>query len=77
MVDTFKEFVKKQKSLSSEVMRVSVKPLHKVCNSNINCMLNTFPRTHYSGFSCIFFVTYTNKKVDYLKEICLKIICSF
>ncbi|CAD0203418.1 unnamed protein product [Chrysodeixis includens] len=30
MVDTFKEFVKKQKSLSSEVMRVSVKPLHKV-----------------------------------------------
>ncbi|XP_022823610.1 probable nucleoporin Nup58 isoform X2 [Spodoptera litura] len=29
-VESFKEFVKKQKSLSSEVMRVSVKPLHKV-----------------------------------------------
>ncbi|XP_053616344.1 nuclear pore complex protein Nup58 isoform X2 [Plodia interpunctella] len=29
-VDSFKEFVKKQKSLSSEVMRVSIKPLHKV-----------------------------------------------
>ncbi|CAH2055908.1 unnamed protein product, partial [Iphiclides podalirius] len=30
LVDSFKEFVKKQKSLSSEVMRVSIKPLHKV-----------------------------------------------
>ncbi|CAH0719231.1 unnamed protein product, partial [Brenthis ino] len=30
MVDSFKEFVKKQKSLSSDVMRVSIKPLHKV-----------------------------------------------
>ncbi|KPJ01418.1 putative nucleoporin Nup58 [Papilio xuthus] len=30
LVDTFKEFVKKQKSLSSEVMRLSIKPLHKV-----------------------------------------------
>ncbi|XP_028166054.1 probable nucleoporin Nup58 isoform X5 [Ostrinia furnacalis] len=29
-IDTFKEFVKKQKSLSSDVMRVSIKPLHKV-----------------------------------------------
>ncbi|XP_059046703.1 nuclear pore complex protein Nup58 [Achroia grisella] len=29
-VDSFKEFVKKQKSLSSEVMRVSIKPLHTV-----------------------------------------------
>ncbi|RVE49700.1 hypothetical protein evm_005675 [Chilo suppressalis] len=29
-VDSFKEFVKKQKSLSSEMMRVSIKPLHKV-----------------------------------------------
>ncbi|XP_049878694.1 nuclear pore complex protein Nup58 isoform X2 [Pectinophora gossypiella] len=29
-VDSFKDFVKKQKSLSSEIMRVSVKPLHKV-----------------------------------------------
>ncbi|KAJ8728887.1 hypothetical protein PYW07_006583 [Mythimna separata] len=29
-VESFKEFVKKQKSLSSEVMRVSIKPLHKV-----------------------------------------------
>ncbi|KAI5636953.1 nucleoporin FG repeated region domain-containing protein [Phthorimaea operculella] len=29
-VDSFKEFVKKQKSLSSEIMRVSIKPLHKV-----------------------------------------------
>ncbi|XP_050355561.1 nuclear pore complex protein Nup58 isoform X1 [Nymphalis io] len=29
-VESFKEFVKKQKSLSSDVMRVSIKPLHKV-----------------------------------------------
>lgn len=29
-VESFKEFVKKQKSLSSEVMRASVKPLYKV-----------------------------------------------
>lgn len=29
-VDSFKEFVKKQKSLSSDLMRVSIKPLHKV-----------------------------------------------
>ncbi|XP_072945518.1 nucleoporin p58/p45-like isoform X2 [Epargyreus clarus] len=29
-VDSFKEFVKKQKSISSEIMRASVKPLYKV-----------------------------------------------
>ncbi|CAH2207423.1 jg3517, partial [Pararge aegeria aegeria] len=29
-VESFKEFVKKQKSLSSDVMRVNTKPLHKV-----------------------------------------------
>ncbi|XP_041969637.1 nuclear pore complex protein Nup58-like [Aricia agestis] len=29
-VESFKEFVKKQKCLSSDVMRVSIKPLHKV-----------------------------------------------
>ncbi|KAJ0172769.1 hypothetical protein K1T71_011908 [Dendrolimus kikuchii] len=29
-VDNFKEFVKKQKAMSSEVMRVSIKPLYKV-----------------------------------------------
>lgn len=31
-VENFKNFVKKQKSLSSEVMRVSIKPLHTVSN---------------------------------------------
>ncbi|GBP16536.1 Probable nucleoporin Nup58 [Eumeta japonica] len=29
-IDTFKEFVKKQKSLSSDIKRVSINPLHKV-----------------------------------------------
>ncbi|CAG9782298.1 unnamed protein product [Diatraea saccharalis] len=29
-LDSFKEFVKKQKAVSSEMMRVSIKPLHKV-----------------------------------------------
>ncbi|XP_037976309.2 nuclear pore complex protein Nup58 isoform X1 [Plutella xylostella] len=29
-VDTFKEFVKKQKAISSEIMRISIKPFHKV-----------------------------------------------
>ncbi|XP_061717051.1 nuclear pore complex protein Nup58-like [Cydia pomonella] len=32
-VESFKEFVKKQKSLSSDIMRVSIKPLHKVSST--------------------------------------------
>ncbi|XP_063622908.1 nuclear pore complex protein Nup58-like [Cydia splendana] len=37
-VESFKEFVKKQKSLSSDIMRVSIKPLHKVA-STAECTL--------------------------------------
>lgn len=42
-VESFKEFVKKQKSLSSDIMRVSIKPLHKAsstCESTLRSALS-------------------------------------